>query len=102
MHQVEQALMQQVTNVYLDTATFVQHIKLAEEHVKIAQEALRLSKQRHKLGLGTVVEVTQSERAVTASQTKLPEAQYDYKIAEVTLAYATGGQARMEIDPTIR
>ena len=71
--------------------TWAQQIGLAEEQVKTAQEALHLSKQRYKLGLGTVVEVTQSEVAVTAAQTKLAEAQYDYKIAEVTLAYASRG-----------
>jgi outer membrane protein len=88
---VEQALTQQVTTAYLDTVTFAQQIKLAEEQVKTAQEALHLAKQRYKLGLGTVVEVTQSEVALTAAQTRLAEAQYDYKIADVTLIYATSG-----------
>ena len=88
---VEQALTQQVTNAYLDTLTFAQQIALAEEQVKTAQEALQLSKQRYKLGLGTVVEVTQSEVALTAAQTRLAETQYDYKIAEVTLAYTSQG-----------
>jgi outer membrane protein len=87
---IEQALTQQVTTAYLDTVTFAQQITLAEEQVKTAQEALELAKQRYKLGLGTVVEVTQSEVALTAAQTRLADAQYDYKIAEVTLAYATG------------
>ena len=76
---------------YLDTLTLAQQITLAEEQVKTAQEALQLSKQRYKLGLGTVVEVTQSEVAVTAAQTRLAETQFDYKIAEVTLAYTSQG-----------
>ncbi|MBA2485894.1 MAG: TolC family protein [Nitrospira sp.] len=88
---IEQALTQQVTNAYLDTVTFAQQIKLVEEQVKTAEEALQLSKQRYKLGLGTVVEVTQSEVAVTTAQTRLAETQYDYKIAEVTLAYTSQG-----------
>ncbi len=99
---IEQVLTQQVTNAYLDTVTFAQQIKLGEELVKTAQEALSLAKQRYKLGLGTIVEVTQSEVGLTAAQTKLAEAQYDYKIAEVTLAYAAGGSAQLQIDPTIR
>ena len=99
---VEQALTQQVTNAYLDTMTFAQQIKLTEEQVKTALEALQLAKQRYKLGLGTVVEVTQSEVAVTAAQTRFAEAQYDYKIAEVTLAYAAAGSAQLQIDPMIR
>lgn len=87
---IEQALTQQVTNAYLDTVTFIQQIKLAQEQVKTAKEALQLARQRYKLGLGSIVEVTQSEVALTAAQTKLAEAQYDYKIAEATLAYAAG------------
>jgi outer membrane protein len=87
---VEQALVQQVTNAYLNTITFAQQIKLAEEQVKTAQEALQLARQRYKLGLGSIVEVTQSEVALTAAQTRLADAQYDYKIAEVALAYAAG------------
>jgi len=99
---IEQALTQQVTNAYLDTTTFAQQIKLGEDLVKTAQEALGLARQRYKLGLGTVLEVTQAEVGLTAAQTKLAEAQFDYKIAEVTLAYASGGSGQLQIDPTIR
>jgi outer membrane protein len=99
---IEQALTQQVTNSYLDTISFAQQIKLGEEQVKTAQEALTLAKQRYKLGLGSIVEVTQAEVALTGAQTRLAEAQYDYKIAEVTLAYASAGAAHLEIDPTVR
>ena len=99
---IEQALTQQVTNAYLDTTTFAQQIKLGEELVKTALEALNLAKQRYKLGLGSIVEVTQSEVGLTAAQTKLAEAQYDYKIAEVTLAYAAGGSAQLQLDPAVR
>ena len=79
-----------------------QQIKLAEEQVKTAQEALQLAKQRYKLGLGTIVEVTQSEVALTGAETRLAEAQYDYKIAEVTLAYASAGGIQLAVDPTMR
>ncbi|MGQ0812421.1 MAG: TolC family protein [Nitrospiraceae bacterium] len=99
---IEQALTQQVTNAYLDTVTFAQQIKLGEEQVKTAREALQLAKQRYKLGLGSIVEVTQTEVALTSAQTKLAEAQYDYKIAEVTLAYATSIGHSLEVDPTVR
>lgn len=48
------------------------------------------------------MKVTQSEFALTGTQTKLAEAQYDSTIVEVTLADTTGGRAQLEIDPTIR
>lgn len=99
---VEQALTQQVTNSYLDTISFAQQIKLGEEQVKIALEALSLAKQRYKLGLGSIVEVTQAEVGLTAAQTKLAEAQYDYKIAEVTLAYASAGSSQLQVEAMMR
>jgi len=99
---IAQALTEQVTNSYLDTVTFAQQIKLSQELVKTAQEALSLAKQRYKLGLGSIVEITQSEVGLTTAQTKLVEAQYDYKIAEVTLAYAAGNSTHLQIDPLVR
>ncbi|MEW6543538.1 MAG: TolC family protein [Nitrospirota bacterium] len=87
---IEQALTQQVTTAYLDTINFAQQIKFAEEQVTTATEALRLARQRYRLGLGSIVEVTQSEVVLTAAQTRLAEAQYDYQIARATLAYSAG------------
>lgn len=98
---IEQILTQQVTASYLDLLSLAQQIKLGEELVKTANEALQLSRERYKLGLSSVVEVTQSEVSLTAAQTKLAEAQYDYKIAEVTLAYSAGGRSQLEIDSTL-
>jgi outer membrane protein len=79
-----------------------QAIEAGLQNHPILQEALSLAKQRYKLGLGSIVEVTRSEVGLTAAQTKLAEARYDYKIAEVTLAYAVGGSAQLQIDPMTR
>lgn len=62
----------------------------AEEQVKTAREALQLARQRYKLRLGSVMERTQSEVPLPGAETRLADAQYDYKIAEVMLAYAAG------------
>ena len=99
---IEQILTQQVTASYLDLLSLAQQIKLGEELVKTANEALQLSRERYKLGLSSVVEVTQSEVSLTAAQTRLAEGQYDYKIAEVTLAYSAGVRSELEIDQTLR
>jgi hypothetical protein len=39
---------------------------------------------------------------LTLAQTRLAEAQYDYKIAEVPLAYSAGGRSELEIDSASR
>lgn len=99
---IQQVLTQQVTTSYLNVLSLAQQIKLNEELVKTATESLQLARERYKLGLSSVVEVTQSEVGLTAAQTKLAEALYDYKIAEVTLAYASAGSIHLQVDPTIR
>jgi outer membrane protein len=81
----------QVTDSFLDVITLLQQVKVAQEQVAIAREALSLASQRYKLGLSSIVEVTQSEVAVTAAETRLAETQYNAKIAEARLRYAVGG-----------
>lgn len=94
--EIEQILAQQVTTSYLDLLSLAQQIKLSEELVKTANEVLQLARERYKLGLSSVIEVTQAEVSLMTTQMKLAEAQYDYKIAEATLAYAAGGKSRLE------
>jgi len=88
---VSQNVQLQVRDSFLDVVTLIPQVKVAEEQVKIAREALSLAGQRYKLGLSSIVEVTQSEVAVTAAETRLAETQYDAKIAEARLRYAVGG-----------
>ena len=80
----------QVKENFLTVVTLIQQVKVAEQQVAIAREALGLARQRYKLGLSSIVEVTQSEVAVTAAETRLAETQYNAKIAEAQLRYAIG------------
>jgi outer membrane protein len=88
---VAQNVRLQVKDSFLDLVTLIQQIKVAEQQVLIAREALSLASQRYKLGLSSIVEVTQSEVAITAAETRLAETQYNTKIAEARLRYAVGG-----------
>ncbi len=88
---VAQNVQLEVKDSFLDVVTLIQQIKVVEEQVKIARESLTLASQRYKLGLSSIVEVTQSEVAVTVAETRLAETQYDAKIAEARLRYAIGG-----------
>jgi len=81
----------QVKENFLAVVTLIQQVKVAQQQVAIGREALGLARQRYKLGLSSIVEVTQSEVAVTAAETRLAETQYNAKIAEAQLRYAVGG-----------
>jgi outer membrane protein len=88
---VAQQVQLQVKDSFLDVVTLIQQVKVAEQQVVIAREALSLASQRYRLGLSSIVEVTQSEVAVTSAETRLAETQYDAKISEARLRYAVGG-----------
>src|SRR5438128_548661 len=88
---VSQNVQLEVKDSFFDLVTLIQQIKVAEQQVSIAREALSLASQRYKLGLSSIVEVTQSEVAVTAAETRLAETQYNAKISEARLRYAIGG-----------
>jgi len=88
---VAQNVQLQVRDSFLDMVTLIPQVKVAEQQVVIAREALSLASQRYKLGLSSIVEVTQSEVAVATAETRLAETQYDAKIAEARLRYAVGG-----------
>jgi outer membrane protein len=88
---VSQNIRLQVQDSFLDLVTLIQQVKVVQEEVTIARESLSLASQRYKLGLSSIVEVTQSEVAVTAAETRLAQTQYNAKIAETRLQYAIGG-----------
>jgi outer membrane protein len=88
-----QAVQLEITNAYLNVQTLVQQAKALEEVVNQTKEALQLAQERYRLGLSSVVEVTQGEVALTTAETNLAEAQYNYKAGEALLSYAVGEEA---------
>lgn len=90
---VEQTVRLEITNTYLNVQTLSQQAKVLEEVVNQTKEALQLAQERYRLGLSSIVEVTQGEVAVTTTETKLAEAQHDYKAGEAMLSYAIGEDA---------
>ena len=87
---LEQAIKLQVTEAFLNVQTLAQQIHAIKVLVAQTREALQLAQERYRLGLSSIVEVTQGEVAVTSAETSLAEAHYDYKTAEATLAYTVG------------
>ena len=100
-HQVEasrrdiaQQISLEVTQIYLDVATYEKQIAVVEELVNRTKETLELAKKRYQLGLGSIVEVTQAEVAVANARTTHAEARYNYLMALATMDYAIGVENR--------
>jgi outer membrane protein len=56
-----------------------------------ANQALDLAQTRYKLGLGSIVELSQAQLQQTQAQISSAEANYGYRLARATLQYQIAG-----------
>lgn len=85
----------EVRDAYLALQTARERVAVAKDAATSAEESLRIVQDRYDSGLTTIVELLDSETALTAARTSLTRTLYD----------ATVGQARLDlslgtIDPT--
>jgi outer membrane protein TolC len=80
----------QVARAYLTRLTAERQIKVNEERVAHAREALSLAQERYKNNLSSILDVTTATMDLLAAQVDLTEAQYNYRLSEHAVAYATG------------
>lgn len=84
------AIALEVTEAYLTLQTAQQQIKVEEKEVESARSALTLAKERYRLGLASIVDVTTATTALLLAEVKLSEAQYAARTGAAVLTYATG------------
>lgn len=80
----------EVTEAYLTLQTVAQQIKVSEKEVESARSALTLAKERYRLGLASVVEVTTATTALLTAEVGLSEVRYALQASFAAVAYATG------------
>jgi outer membrane protein len=81
-------------NIARDVRTHWQDTNRAYERLSVTQQlreqanlALNLAQARYNLGLGSIVEFTQAELGKTEADIADTDAQYQYRLAEIVLAY---------------
>jgi outer membrane protein len=80
----------EVTDAYLTLQTARQQIIVEEKEVASARSALTLAKERYRLGLASIVDVTTATTALLASEVRLSEARYAVQVGVAAVAFATG------------
>ncbi|MBI3808158.1 MAG: TolC family protein [Nitrospirae bacterium] len=80
----------EVTESYLTLQTAKQQTKVAEQEVAAAREALTMAKERYRLGLSSIIDVTTATTELVAAEVRLADTNYAYKASAVAVAYATG------------
>jgi outer membrane protein len=80
----------EVTDAYLTLQTARQQIPVEEKEVESARSALTLAKERYRLGLASIVDVTTATTALLVSEVRLSEARYAVQVGVAAVAFATG------------
>ncbi len=90
LREMKQEVELQVAGAFYPYQVIREKILVVEEQVATARLALDLARERLRLGLGSVVEVTQSEVASTRAEIGLVTSRFDAEIARAAVEYAAG------------
>jgi outer membrane protein len=80
----------EVTDAYLALQAARKQIAVEEKEVASARSALILAKERYRLGLASIVEVTTATTTLLSAEVRLSDARYAVQAAGAAVAYATG------------
>jgi outer membrane protein len=67
-----------------------QRLSLTDQLLQEATQALDLAQARYKLGLGSIVELSQAQLGITEAQIEQASAKYDYQLQLSVLNYQLG------------
>jgi outer membrane protein len=79
----------QISNFYVSYLSGLDLIKLGQSNVEIARKNLEISLEKYRIGNITPLEIREAQRNYLDAQSKFFAAQYQSKIAEVTLRQLT-------------
>jgi outer membrane protein len=80
-----------VRTSWLDANTAYQRLSVTQQLLQQSDLALNLAQSRYKLGLGSIVELSQAQLQQTQAQISNAQAGYDYRLSLAVLAYETTG-----------
>lgn len=83
-------IVRDVRTAWLDANTAYQRVGVTEQLVKEADLGLQLAQTRYKLGLSSIVELSQAELQQTTAQIDDTNARYQYQLSLAALNYQTG------------
>jgi len=80
----------EVRDAFLALQTARERVVVAREAVTHAEESLRIVRDRYDAGLTTIVELLDSETALTAARTNLTRTLYDATVSQARLDFSLG------------
>jgi outer membrane protein len=80
-----------VRNSWLDASTAYERVSVSQQLMQQADQALNLADTRYRLGLSSIVELSQAQLQQTQAEIGSVSADYDYRLALSVLRYQTTG-----------
>lgn len=80
-----------VRTSWLNANTAFQRLSVTQQLLEQAKLALDLASSRYKLGLGSIVELSQAQLQETQAEISYAQAGYDYRLSLAVLTYETTG-----------
>jgi outer membrane protein len=90
LRDLENRVTREVTVSWLDARTARQRVDLSEQLLAQASDAFDLADQRYKLGLSSIVELTQAELQKTEAEIVQATSRYEYQAKVAALNHALG------------
>jgi outer membrane protein len=90
LRDLENRVVRDVRLAWLGADSAWRRIGLAAQLLSRANEALSLAQERYRLGLSSIVELSQAQLNVTVAELENTNAKYDYLLQRATLSYQSG------------
>jgi outer membrane protein len=83
-----------VANAYRDYDLYKRTLALEEENIQFVRENLFIARERYRLGISTFIEMREAQQSLDAANTRLIQARYNTKLAEIELLRLRGDLIR--------
>jgi outer membrane protein len=90
MRDLADRISRDVRTAWLDAGTAYERLAVTAQLLKEATLALDLAQGRYKLGLSSIVELSQAQLNLTQAQIAGTSAKYDFQVQSAVLSYQTG------------
>ena len=90
LRDLQDGIVRDVRKAWLESNAAFQRLSVTDQLLKQAMQALDLAQQRYKLGLSSIIELSQAQLNMTQAEITQASATYDYETAVSTLNYEIG------------
>jgi outer membrane protein len=90
LQDLQNGIVRDVRKAWLESNAAFERLSVTQQLLNQATQALDLAQQRYKLGLSSIIELSQAQLNMTQAEITQASAKYDYETAISTLSYEIG------------